>query len=200
MSFITFVIPTIGRQTLRRTLDSLKKQTIADWNAIVVFDGIEPNITYFDDRVSIVKIEKAGKIQKHKKFGEISTAGLVRNEAFKFVKSKWIGFVDDDDIVYSNYFEFLQDDDEENDIILFRMNSDRIIPPLDRQKIRLNEVGISFAVRTEQVKKYDLKFKNCGSEDYEFFKDAIDKGLRYKISKHVTYEVCLHHTDKGEKQ
>ena len=39
--FITFIIPTIGRETLKNSIDSLINQTDHDWNAIIIFDGIK---------------------------------------------------------------------------------------------------------------------------------------------------------------
>lgn len=38
--FITFIIPTKGRRTLSRTLESLVNQTIPNWEAIVLLDGV----------------------------------------------------------------------------------------------------------------------------------------------------------------
>jgi glycosyltransferase involved in cell wall biosynthesis len=194
MKFITFIIPTIGRETLNRTLQSIKNQTINDWDAVVVFDGVSPNYFEDDERIKYIKIDKLGNIKRHAKYGFISNAGLVRNEAFKFVDSEWIGFVDDDDIIYNDYIERIKEEvvvEKNNiDLILFRMNADRIIPKFETNEIKKNEVGISFIIKNEKLKLNNLKFKNCDNEDYVFFCDAIKKGLIYKISKHVTYQVC----------
>ena len=198
MNFITFIIPTIGRETLIRTIDSLLKQTVDDWEAIVIFDGIEPNFVFDDDRIIIKKINKLGKISRHVKYGNVSSAGFVRNEGFKFVSSKWIGFVDDDDVLISNYVEKLKEEEcnENFDLILFRMNANKIIPAIELNEIKFGEVGISFAISTEKLKKFNLKFLNSSSEYYEFFSNAISKGLKYKISKHIVYEVCRDHPEK----
>ena len=195
MKLITFVIPTIGRETLQRTIVSLKNQTIDDWHAIVVFDGID-KIDFHDERITSIKIPKAGNIQVHKKFGNVSNAGLVRNEAFKYVESKWIGFVDDDDIIYQDYIEKLKIEEKDVDLILFRMNADRVVPSFEHKDIRKNEVGISFAVKTDMVKLHNLKFENCGTEDYVFFNNCISYGLTYKISEHIVYEVCSSFKEK----
>ena len=58
MSIVTFIIPTIGRSSLNDALNSLYKQTIQDWKAIVIFDGLSTNITINDERVSILTCEK----------------------------------------------------------------------------------------------------------------------------------------------
>ena len=41
---ITFIIPTIGRKTLKNTLISLQNQTIENWKAILIFDDCDINI------------------------------------------------------------------------------------------------------------------------------------------------------------
>ena len=41
MNKITFIIPTIGRDTLSNTIKSLEEQTNQNWNAIIIFDGIK---------------------------------------------------------------------------------------------------------------------------------------------------------------
>ena len=60
MTLITFIIPTIGRPSLLRAIESLYKQTVWDWKAIVVFDGIQPNISISDPRIKVLHCEKAG--------------------------------------------------------------------------------------------------------------------------------------------
>ena len=42
MAKITFIIPTVGRDTLKNTIDSLFNQTCAEWKAIIIFDGVKP--------------------------------------------------------------------------------------------------------------------------------------------------------------
>lgn len=38
---ITFIIPSINRETLSRTIDSLFKQSNPNWKAIIIFDGVK---------------------------------------------------------------------------------------------------------------------------------------------------------------
>jgi glycosyltransferase involved in cell wall biosynthesis len=97
---ITFIIPTIGRNTLENSINSLKNQTIKDWNAIIIFDGIISNIdiNYINDnRIKILECDKKGI--------NINSAGEVRNYGINYVKSKWIAFLDDDDIIEDDYVE-----------------------------------------------------------------------------------------------
>ena len=41
---ITFIIPSIGRPSLQRTINSLMDMKDPDWKAIIVFDGINPTL------------------------------------------------------------------------------------------------------------------------------------------------------------
>jgi len=54
-SKITFIIPTIGRPSLKETIDSILSQTCQEWYVVIVFDGIEPNFAIHDDRIQIVQ-------------------------------------------------------------------------------------------------------------------------------------------------
>ena len=58
---ITFIIPTIGRKTLIKSIKSLQNQTNQNWNAIIIFDGIKSNININDPRIKIIEIDKKGR-------------------------------------------------------------------------------------------------------------------------------------------
>ena len=90
-NIITFIIPTIGRETLKNTLISLQYQTIKNWNAIIIFDGCNQNINNIDDRIKIVCCNKLGT--------NINNAGLVRNYGIGLANTKWVAFLDDDDVI-----------------------------------------------------------------------------------------------------
>lgn len=190
-SYITFIIPTIGRKTLPRAIKSLYELNDSNWKAIIVFDGVEPNLPkkYISDKISIYQIPKSGS-----KKGPRSQAGKVRNYAFQFVDSEWIGFLDDDDYLRDNYIQCLKEEDNGNlDFILFRMMTTKETPTYGINDIRMNEAGISFSIKNQSLKKFDAKFNNDDSEDYWFLKHIVDKGAKYKVSKHITYDVCRNH-------
>jgi hypothetical protein len=72
-----------------------------NWNAIVVFDGIEPTISESDERIKIIKNnKKEGEGRNH--------ACKVRNFAYSFVNTEWIGFVDDDDTLNDYVDKFIE--------------------------------------------------------------------------------------------
>ena len=56
---ITFIIPSIARLTLIRTVESLKNQTNPNWRSIVIYDGVD-GPDFNDERITIIKSPKTG--------------------------------------------------------------------------------------------------------------------------------------------
>jgi glycosyltransferase involved in cell wall biosynthesis len=190
MSFVTFIIPTIGRDTLYRTLESLLAQTVTDWRAIVVVDQSGNFKLPLDDP----RIFVFGLIEK---LGHGHCSGQVRNCGMALGGSTWCGFVDDDDRLDTHYVEWLGQECDGNDLHIFKM---RYSPPredaivtlprtTDVAGLRAAEVGISFAVRTEFQQERDVWFTSEEFEDWLFIKRCLDAGARCKISEHVAYYV-----------
>jgi glycosyltransferase involved in cell wall biosynthesis len=186
--YITFIIPSKGRQTLERAIKSIFDQTIQDFRVVVVFDGVKNTCNIKDDRVLYLEAPLT------------KSPGLTRNFAFEHVFSKWIGFVDDDDLIYDKYIEELQKEDKLNlalSFLLFRMKTSKITPSLSiKDKIVFNETGISFAVKTSVVKRNGMKFNKKGSEDFFFLESLVKKHCIFKISDYIAYEVCRNNSDK----
>ena len=181
--FITFIIPTIGRDSLKNSVQSLLNQTDNNWNAIIIFDGIKNNLLLTDIRIKIIEINKIG-IQNN--------AGLVRNIGIKNVEnSEWIGFLDDDDYISNDYITNLKNEISLNifDICIFRMayNNKLVLPTKNDKNIIRNKVGISFA-----VKKYITitnLFINNPFEDFLYLKQLQNQKYKIIISSYISYFV-----------
>jgi glycosyltransferase involved in cell wall biosynthesis len=177
---ITFIIPSIGRPTLKRTLLSLQNLNIKDWKAIVVFDGVEQpcqNIVD-DERITYTRIDK---------IGTLNHGGNVRNHGIKMSTTTWVGFVDDDDTLTSDYLDEFYDlsNQYDPDVILFRMkNGNTIIPTIGTQIIENGNVGISFC-----MKKCDIYFVPSSVEDYFLLKNLNDQNKSIIVSDKVCYMV-----------
>jgi glycosyltransferase involved in cell wall biosynthesis len=179
---ITFIIPTIGRPTLSRTINCLLEQSNPNWNAIIVFDGVK-SINYPDSRIKSVSIPK---------IGYTNCAGLVRNSAIKIADTEWIGFVDDDDTISQDYVEKFEEEIKLNPnakCIIFRMKTkfdpDKVLPAPNHTNFIKNKVGISFAIK----KDLNILFEPSITEDY-FLLDKIRKNNHPMIiSPYVTYFV-----------
>ena len=191
---ITFIIPTIGRDTLSRTLESLIAQTQPDWNAIVVFDGISPTIGIPDARISFMEISKKG------------NAGFVRNEGIKVATTEWIGFVDDDDVLTPDYVECFNREKHDVDVIIFRMkNTDGTILPVPGDtEFKFGEVGISFCYKRTFAINQKCMFDNVKGlvpgvgEDWGLLERLKDARVHICISTDITYTVGTWSSGKNE--
>lgn len=179
---ITFIIPSINRPSLPRTINSLIQQKNPNWKAIIIFDGVKSNINIADNRFSIINIDKIGKR---------NNAGEVRNIAIKEVETEWCGFVDDDDILLDNYVELFYEyitNESYLDVILFRMKIfNNIVPKNNKNNLIVNNVGISFCTKTDILKEY--KFIPGDTEDFNLI-DRLNKNKKkIMITDKITYLV-----------
>ena len=193
-SNITFIIPTIGRSTLLKTIESLKNQTNNLWKAIIIFDGIDSTIENNDDRITILKSEKLG-INTNK-------AANVRNYGIKFATTEWVAFLDDDDSISNDYIDkFLNEITLFNqvEILVFRMlnNDGRILPELDSSKLEFHHVGISFAVK-KSLFDSGLIFHPSHCEDFIYLYNCVKNGCKLIISPYITYFVREYENNKND--
>jgi cellulose synthase/poly-beta-1,6-N-acetylglucosamine synthase-like glycosyltransferase len=165
----------------------LKNLNDENWKAIIIFDGVKNTFDIVDERITIIEIEKKGKLGKNNK------AGFVRNIGFNYVNnSDWVGFVDDDDILSNDYINKLKKEIKKNksiDVCIFRMGySNKKILPNDYDKnIVKCRVGISFALRSYITK--NILFNNNKYEDYYYLKELEYKKYKIVISPYVCYFV-----------
>ena len=195
MAQITFIIPSIRRPTLQRTIESLKNQTNPNWKAIVIFDGVDPIISD-DSRIECMKIEK---------IGYSKCAGYVRNAGMTHVTTEWIGFVDDDDVITPNYVECFLSEKNGNDVIIFRMmyegySSKKInirtqkleetatLPPKDSKNFILGKVGISFSMKTSLFHE-GFQFEPHMYEDFNLLNKIRTASKKILLSNSITYIV-----------
>jgi glycosyltransferase involved in cell wall biosynthesis len=226
MDIITFIIPTIGRTTLICTIESLLYQSVRNWNAIIIFDGLKSTIDNIkDDRIKILEIEKTG--------NSINGSGFVRNIGIKMANTKWIAFLDDDDTISQDYIETFYN--ELNlypflDVLIFRMgtqsveleNEDiiipentldngnmlesvvtnekmtiRIIPKLNTDNFYVKDVGISFILKKE-IFQNKIEFNQCDEEDFILLDKIRNDDYKIIISPHIKYFIKSYSYDVDE--
>ena len=184
MNKVTFIIPTIGRNTLLNSINSLLNQTIEDWCAIIIFDGIKKNVSISDDRIKIIEIDKLG--------SAVNNAGDVRNYGMSLIETEWIAFLDDDDIIADDYLEYFYRElklNEELSVVIFRMKmGDRIVPKLDTNNFYVCDVGISFIIHKD-IFEDNIKFIPDGAEDYLYLDLIRKSGYTMVISPYIKYYV-----------
>jgi glycosyltransferase involved in cell wall biosynthesis len=185
---ITFIIPSVGRSTLVQTLQSLQNINNPGWNAIVVFDGIDPPQPVSDPRISYMTIHKQG---------YANCAGQVRNQGIRAAKTQWVAFVDDDDILLPNYVDqFYNELNTGAEVIIFRMYStfdDRLVPPMDHLDFYPAHVGISFCLKTSICREEHMWFNPCRFEDFDLLNRLRSLRKRIRMSPAVTYAVRPKH-------
>ena len=182
-TFVTFIIPTLGRPSLQKTIKSIIDQPDWNWSTIVVWDGMEPNYNSNNERVIDFVVEKT------------AHAGLLRNKAFDLVETDWIAFVDDDDWIYPTYMQKLKyynNQDPNLDLVIFTYYDEKnnnTQPPKGSTDFKYCNVGISFAIKTKFVREHDLKFRPFSTEDFGFLDDARKAGAKYLVTNDVQYGV-----------
>jgi hypothetical protein len=197
---IGFVIPSIGRDSIKFTLQSLINQTNPNWKCWVGFDGkceddIDKNNLIEDSRINYLYFKDKLGVSAHH-----GNAGYVRNSIISNITEDcdWIGFVDDDDTLTKFYIEILELEKNKNDFdcCVFRMRYDkdnlRIIPPHGMNHIAQNFVGISFCVNRKFIEKNNINFCSDNAEDFLFLSDISNNSGKIHISSHITYNVNGH--------
>ena len=182
---VLFIMPSIGRDTINRAIDSLTNQTLDKWELCIVYDCIE-KIPHIPKDSRIFTHNLSNKTGKGK-----NSAGNVRNYALdKYAhKYRWIGFIDDDDSVHHKYVELLYKKYSEYDFILFRMEVPRvgIVPPLSiENEILCGKVGISFC---NSNKLSDNRFEPFSTEDFKFLSKISKQTSNYIFTQEVGYFV-----------
>jgi glycosyltransferase involved in cell wall biosynthesis len=191
---ITFIIPSIGRESLFYSLESLINQTDPEWQAIIVLDGITVNMLNVDalnlledERFEVHEIEKMG--------SNINQAAFVRNYGMSVVNgdSDWLAFLDDDDTIAKDYIEIFKNElllYPECDVYIYRMidNDQRIIPELNAINFKVCDVGISFIINLN-IYKNGLEFELDGAEDFLYLNKIRKAGYKMIISPYIKYYV-----------
>lgn len=185
---LIIITPSIGRDSLSNTIESIKNIKYDNWISIIIFDGIRKNIEIEDDRFIILEVKKLG-IKNY--------AGLVRNKAFDYILknniiSNFICFVDDDDTLSPYYIHNLNKELEINqdaELIIFRMIETKdglyqVYPQERETKIKIGKVGISFCIKYNLMK---YKFVNDQFEDFRYIKNIESNKHKIILSSYVNY-------------
>jgi len=196
MAHVAFIVPTLGRPSLRKALASLESQSDPGWLAHVVGDGVRPQVPG-DPRFWTWEARPT------------KSAGLTRNLGMGFASAatpegelpvEWLAFLDDDDTVTPNYVQLLRR--EHADVVIFRMLHPQlgVLPDPTEPQLCWGQVGISFAVRRAFVQEHHLRFEReyvyAGhpahtpfNEDIDFLRKCQAHGARVLLHPEITYYV-----------
>lgn len=184
-TFCTFIIPTIGRDTISRALKSVVDQTDSDWNAMVIGDGLGGNwrCPWHHAKIWTSVI--------YPKVGFANAGGLMRNAGMASGVGRWFCFLDDDDRLDVNYVKWLREEETDKDLVVFQMQyaDGAVLPPKGTLSLVGGMVGISFAIRAEFQRRNNIWFCPSGEEDWSFISSAIALGARGRFVEKVAYYV-----------
>lgn len=193
-AFVTFIIPSKGRDSIGQAVQSLFNQTSNTWKAVIIFDGKQINLTstvsaYLSDpRITYYTIQK---------LASSNHAGTLRNYGMSRVEcSEWFAFLDDDDVLAPEYVARLREEAEVSTLVqtvIFRMSVSNphlppILPPKNHDMFKRDRVGISFAIK-RQLFESGLWFEPSQTEDFDLLKRIFESDYDMVISPYVMYYV-----------
>lgn len=180
---ITFIIPSLNRPTILRTVDSLLNQTNPNWKAIILYDGVD-GTEFNNEKIKTIRLPKKGLMGPNN-----GQSGLVRNEGIKIADTEWIGFLDDDDTIHPNYVQTLSEKYQKNDFVVWRMKylNGLVLPGLTENDLRFSRVGISFCFkRSLGTILFDV---NRDGEDFDFLMKLKGLTNNWVITPEIYYNV-----------
>jgi hypothetical protein len=158
-AIITFIMPSSGsRSSIQASVSSLLSLSSCYWRLIIVYSI---SITSSDRLETYPPIQLSRYSQQFERDPRIfylpyqrkslyNYGGNSRNAAFKHSTTEWIGFVDDDDELSSEYLTILTEESHlhpDISVVLFRMSCDtcyaEIIPPINYPNLLPGYVGES---------------------------------------------------------
>jgi UDP-glucose:(glucosyl)LPS beta-1,3-glucosyltransferase len=178
---ITFIIPSVNRETLTNSVNSLLNQSNPNWKCIIIYDGVD-GIEFSDERIKYLKIEKLGGSSPYH-----GMSGLVRNAGLDLVDTDWIGFLDDDDTLDPTYVDTLFHKYNDYDFIIWKMiYPDGNVSP-QRDSIQFGNVGISYCYKN---KFENLRFdNNRDGEDFDLLLKLKSLTNNYIVTPEVMYKI-----------
>jgi glycosyltransferase involved in cell wall biosynthesis len=179
----TFIIPTMGRNSLRTAIKSALTQD--NTHIVVVSDNVE-----LQDIINNTKITY---IQNKYSSG---SAGLVRNCGIEYalsnIQTEYISFLDDDDYITNNFTDVLKLYSTYDLLIhsisfLYHEKEIKQLPFQSGFEIERGRMGIAMSVKAKILKDKNIKFGNSVAEDFFFAKTLITNGATYYNTGIVTY-------------
>ncbi len=167
MSRYSFIVPVYNtEQYLKKCLDSLVKQTVKDYEIIIVNDGTKDNSQTIINEYS----RKYDRIKAYKK----SNGGLsdARNYGIKKATGDYLIFVDSDDYVDINMLKELNnviDDNKEVDIVKFNYNNviDDVNSPVTDSYDLFNTNGVlAFSKMVTMNKPFEMAWLYAYNRKY----------------------------------
>ena len=179
----TFIIPTIGRDSLGTAIRSVLIQ--GNTHIVVVTDNVELNDFINDSRITYIQ-------NKYSR----GSAGFVRNCGIEYallnIQTEYISFLDDDDYITNNFTDILNLYSQ-YDLLIHSINFSyhnekrKKLPSQSGFEVKRGHMGIAMSIKAKILKEKNIKFSNSVAEDFFFAKTLITAGATYYNTGIVTY-------------
>jgi len=184
--FNIFVIATIGRTSLNKSIQSVLDQDNKCNNKIVVvFDNIPINRVIDDNRIIYIKTPK-----------KLHGAGA-RNYGINYIEtnninSTFISFLDDDDYITEDYGKQLYAHRKWDMVVHsiyfpWHPKSRQILPAKEGKGISRGSVGVAISIKLKKLLNKKIKYRNIKAADFFFITDLTKSGLTHYKTGKVTY-------------
>jgi hypothetical protein len=156
-AIITFIMPTSGsRSSIQSSVSSLLSLSSCYWRLIIVYSTSFSSPSELETCPPIQLSRYSQHFEKdprifylpYQRKSLFNYGGNSRNAAFKHATTEWIGFVDDDDELSSDYLTILAEESQAHSkvsVVLFRMSCDacyaKVIPPIPYSALLPGYVG-----------------------------------------------------------
>ena len=205
---ISIIIPAFNYKTLQRAIESILHQALTSLEIIIIDDSRDDKIKNF------IKQQQYSDVRYYKNPANIGTT-LSRKKGIRLAKGKYIGFLDDDDIMINNNLQVLKKELEEQyaDFIFCNYIIDNQVQN-SRRKITLKPYGEDFKanivsqlgpflqcclfqkqVLIDAVDSLDPKAEP--SEDWDFFIELSKKNLIIKHCEFFGFQWNLSNTSQS---
>jgi glycosyltransferase involved in cell wall biosynthesis len=189
MKRLTLSVPCYGRpQRTIRAINSIAKQTVNDWEALVIGDGcpvmqdfIDSN--YFNDIITECKNKGNDLFIRNNKINQGGHGFAITNHNIQIAKGKYFMFFANDDILLQVHFENYLSQIEDTDLDFVYFNS--FVKPnnsIRNSSLQYGSIGHSeLIIRTDflkQIPQHDAEY----GHDWALIKNMIDIGGKNKKS------------------
>ena len=198
--FNTFIIATIGRPSLKKSIESVLAQDKAgNHKVIVIFDNCKINKCVNDERVIYLRTEENVWGTGARNFG----IDYIKNNN---ITTTYISFLDDDDYITNDYAEVLYSH-RKYDLVIHTIDFPwhpvhrRYLPPKKGTGIKRGEIGVAISVRGKKLIDSNIKYDEEAAADFFFAQKLLDAKFKHFKTGKVTYIAPTHgnlgaHTNK----
>lgn len=181
-TIISIIVPVYnGEKFLEKCIDSIQRQTIENWQLLLIDDGSTDGSPAMcdeyaarDKRIQVV----------HKSNGGVSAA---RNDGLELVQGKYIGFVDADDWILADMYEKLVDCAEQNSADIVMCDAKTVYADGREELDTISQLSQSGMLNRDDLRP-ELMLELAGSACRCIYRRSLIQktGLKYPVGIHFS--------------